>query len=561
MLCGFSLRRNRSTFSNAASIARPRWPATKGATCGVMTMFGRSWNGRWNGRPSFVSGYVHHVSRAARNLGRALRCSNSSSSTISLPRATFTRIASSLMRARKPRSTRPWVARVSGSARKTASASGRYRGRSSIVPTASGTSFGGGARATPTTCMSKALQRRAISDPIPPKPRMRAVEPASPLFSTVWLKIPRRISSVRATTSFAAARRSAIACSATEMLYAPALLHTMADGGNRSNRKWSTPATSDWIIRTFRAFSRKSSGNSRGTAVDTKPSAVAPACSRFSGGKSSRITGSNAPVFFLARAARRSASIGTMNRTRAMWATHRAGGLGPFDGAPRSAFRVAARVAFDAAFLEHEGLAALRALRIQAFPQQLRGVAALLLHLDVRLDGAAELVVRLHRRLDAGLLHADVPLDRLRDRVRDRVDALPMVDRDPRAPDALELVDDLVDRDAGPQAERDEARDAFRERRGVAAAAANLREHLEQAFLVLVDGHVQRAVSGQDLLRSAGDDVRTGAWPDDCRLGRHRNMDLFRLLGLRDADVEDLVLARAVAVHGGAFAMEGGRAP
>jgi len=31
-----------------------------------MTMFGRSWNGRWNGRPSFVSGYVHHVSRAAK---------------------------------------------------------------------------------------------------------------------------------------------------------------------------------------------------------------------------------------------------------------------------------------------------------------------------------------------------------------------------------------------------------------------------------------------------------------------------------------------------------------
>src|SRR3989449_303821 len=467
MLCGFSLRRNRSTFSNAASIARPRWPATKGATCGVMTMFGRSWNGRWNGRPSFVSGYVHHVSRAARNLGRALRCSNRSSSTISLPRATFTRIASSFMRARKTRSTRPWVAPVSGSA-----------------------------------------------------------------------------------------RRTAIACSATEMLYAPALLHTIADGGNRSNGKWSTPATSDWIIRTFRAFSRKSSGNSRGNPMDTTTSAVAHASSRFSGGKSSRITGSNAPVFFLATAARRSASIGTMNRTRAMGPPTAPGGLALSTAPPRSALRIAARVALDAAFLEHEGFAALRALRIQAFPQQLRGVAALLLHLDVRLDGAAQLVVRLDRRLDSGLLHADVPLDRLRDRVRDRVDAFPMVDRDPRAPDALELVDDLVDRDAGPKAERHETRDAFRERRGVAAAAANLREHLEKALLVLVDGHVQRAVSGQDLLRSAGDDVRTGARPDDCRLGRHRNMDLFRLLGLRDADVEDLVLARAVAVHGDAFAVE-----
>src|SRR2546425_2979979 len=404
--------------------------------------------------------------------------------------------------------------------------------------------------------MSNALQRRAISDPIPPKPRTRAVVPASPLFSTVCLNIPRRISSVRATISFAAARRSAIACSATETLYAPALLHTIADGGNRSNGKWSTPATSDWIIRTFRAFSRKSGGNSRGNPMDTTTSAVGHASSRFSGGRSSRKTGSNAPAAFLATAARRSASIGTMNKTRAIVPPDAAAGLGPFDGAPRSAFRVAAAVALDASFLEHEGLAALRALRIQAFPQQLRGVAGFLLHLDVRLDRPAELVVRLDGRLDAGLLHADVPLDRLRDRVGDRIHALPMVNRDPRAPDALELVDDLVDRDAGPKAERDKARDAFRERRGVAAAAADLREHLEKALLVLVDGHVQRAVSGQDLLRSAGDDVRTGARPDDCRLGRHRNMDLFRLLGLRDADVEDLVLARAVAVHGDAFAVE-----
>src|SRR3989441_3760202 len=262
--------------------------------------------------------------------------------------------------------------------------------------------------------------------------------------------------------SFAAARRSAIACSATEMLYAPALLHTIADGGNRSNGKWSTPATSDWIIRTFRAFSRKSSGNSRGNPMDTKTSAVAHASSRFSGGKSSRITGSNAPVFFLARAARRSASIGTMNRTRAMRPPTAPGDLALSTAPPRSAFRVTARVALDAAFLEHEGLAALRALRIQAFPQQLRCIAALLLHLDVRLDGAAELVVRLDGRLDAGLLHADVPLDRLGDRVGDRIHALPVVDRDPRAPDALELVDDLVDRDAGPQAERDEARDPSR---------------------------------------------------------------------------------------------------
>src|SRR5881397_4116786 len=131
--------------------------------------------------------------------------------------------------------------------------------------------------------------------------------------------------------------------------------------------------------------------------MDTTTSAVAHASSRFSGGRFSRITGSNAPAAALATAARRSASIGTMNRTRAIVPPDAAAGLGPFD-APRSAFRVAARVALHAAFLEHEGLAALRALRIQAFPKQLRGVAGLLLHLDVRLDGPAEFVERLHGR-------------------------------------------------------------------------------------------------------------------------------------------------------------------
>src|SRR5256886_6263362 len=195
--------------------------------------------------------------------------------------------------------------------------------------------------------------------------------------------------------------------------------------------------------------------------MDTTTSTVDHASSRFSGGRSSRFTGSNAPAAFFATAARRYASIGTMNRTRAMGPPTAPRDLALSTAPARSAFRVAARVALDAAFLKHEGFAALRALRIQAFPQQLRGVAALLLHLDVRLDGAAELVVRLDRRLDSGLLHADVPLDRLRNRVRDRVDALPMVDRDPRAPDALELVDDFVDRDARTQAQRHETRDAF----------------------------------------------------------------------------------------------------
>src|SRR3989449_3194819 len=290
--------------------------------------------------------------------------------------------------------------------------------------------------------------------------------------------------------------------------------------------------------------------------MQTTMSAVAHASARFSGGRSSRSTGSNAPAAFLATAARRSASIGTMNKTRAIVPPDAAAGLGPFDGAPRSAFRVAARVALDAAFLEHEGLAALRTLRVQAFPQQLRGVAGLLLHLDVRLDGAAELVVRLDGRLDSGLLHADVPLDRLGDRVRDRIDALPMVDRDPRAADALELVDDLIDRDAGPQAERDEARDALRQRRGVAAASADLREHLEEAFLVLVDRDVQGAVPGENLLRPTGDHVGTGSRPDDRGPWGHFDVNLFELLRLRDADVEDLVLARAVAVDRDAFAVE-----
>src|SRR5437867_8199559 len=197
--------------------------------------------------------------------------------------------------------------------------------------------------------------------------------------------------------------------------------------------------------------------------METTTSAVAHASSRSSAGRSPRITGSNAPEAIRPTTLRRSASIGAVKRTRGIGVPDAAAGLGPFD-ATRSAFRVAARVAFDAAFLEYEGLATLGALRVQALPEQLRGVAGLLLHLDVSLDGAAELVVRLDGRLNAGLLHPDVPFDRLRDRVGDRVHALPVVDRDPRAPDALELVDDLVDRDPGPKAERCKARDAFRER-------------------------------------------------------------------------------------------------
>src|SRR3989449_2307796 len=105
------------------------------------------------------------------------------------------------------------------------------------------------------------------------------------------------------------------------MLYAPALLHTIADGGNRSNGKWSTPATSDWIIRTFRAFSRKSSGNSRGNPIDTTTSAVDHAASRFSRGRSSRFTGSHSPVAFFATAALVRVFVRTNHRARYMRAT------------------------------------------------------------------------------------------------------------------------------------------------------------------------------------------------------------------------------------------------
>src|SRR5206468_3341682 len=162
---------------------------------------------------------------------------------------------------------------------------------------------------------------------------------------------------------------------------------------------------------------------------------------------------------------RRSASIGAVKRTRGIGVPDAAAGLGPFD-ATRSAFRVAARVALDAPFLEHEGLATLWALRVQAFPEQLGGIAGFLLHLDVRLDRPAELVVRLHGRLNAGLLHPDVPLDRLRDC------------------------------------------------------------------------------------------VGTGARPDQGGLGWHLDANRFGLVRFCDADVEDLVLARAVAVHRDAFAVE-----
>src|SRR5205823_12205813 len=241
--------------------------------------------------------------------------------------------------------------------------------------------------------------------------------------------------------------------------------------------------------RRLRALSRRSTGSSRGNPVVTRTSADAQASSPRSGGRSSRMTGSKAPGAFRTTTSRRSGSIGTANRTRAIGHPRAPRDLS-LSTSGGSALRVPAGVALHAALFEDEGLAALRAFGIQAFLQELRGVARLLLQLDVRFDSPTEFVERLDWRLHARLLHPDVPLDRLRDRVGDRVHALGVVDRDPRTANSFELVDDLVEREARAQAEGDEPCDAFREGGRVTASAADLREDLEQAVLVLVDGHV-----------------------------------------------------------------------
>src|SRR2546430_2747439 len=257
----------------------------------------------------------------------------------------------------------------------------------------------------------------------------------------------------------------------------------------------STPARRVGTIRSRGDRDARSCGSSEPKPVQTRTSAEAHAASRSDGGRSARMMGWNPAAALEARTARRSASIGIEKRTRATAPRTAPAGLG-LSTSVGSALRVAAGVAFDAALFEDEGLATLRALRIQAFPEQLRGIAGFLLELDVRLDCAVRLVVRLDGRLHAGLLHPDVPLDRLRDRVGDRVDAFAVVDRDPRAADPFELVDDLVDGDAGPQAEGGEAGDSLREGCGIPAAAADLGEDLEEALLVLVDRHVEGAVPG-----------------------------------------------------------------
>src|SRR3990170_5754678 len=173
-----------------------------------------------------------------------------------------------------------------------------------------------------------------------------------------------------------------------------------------------------------------------------------------------------------------------------------------------SALRVPAIPALRAALFEDEGAPALRALRVEPAFHEVRRLLRLLL--DFVVDGnAADLrVERVDRRDRSRPLHSDVPLDRLRNRVRDREDPLPVVQCEARAADPLELVDDLVHGHAGPEAQGHEPRDPLREARGVPAAPPDLREQLEEPLAVLVHGDVQRAVAREDLLRAARDDVR-----------------------------------------------------
>src|SRR3972149_1403535 len=94
-----------------------------------------------------------------------------------------------------------------------------------------------------------------------------------------------------------------------------------------------------------------------------------------------------------------------------------------------SALRVPAVPALRAPLLEDQGAPALRALRVQPALPDLRA----------HVTGPELGVERVDWRDDARFLGPDVPLDRLRDRVRDREDPLPAIQGEPRAPDPLEL--------------------------------------------------------------------------------------------------------------------------
>src|SRR3990170_3781266 len=100
-----------------------------------------------------------------------------------------------------------------------------------------------------------------------------------------------------------------------------------------------------------------------------------------------------------------------------------------------SALRVPAVPALRAPLLEDQGAPA---LRVQPALHDLRGLG-LLLELLVHVNGPELGVERVDWRDDARFLGPDVPLDRLRDRVRDREDPLPVIKGEPRAPDPLEL--------------------------------------------------------------------------------------------------------------------------
>src|SRR4030067_1652924 len=99
-----------------------------------------------------------------------------------------------------------------------------------------------------------------------------------------------------------------------------------------------------------------------------------------------------------------------------------------------SALRVPAVPPLPAPPLEDQGAPALPALRVQPALHDLRGLG-LLLELLVHVNGPELGVERVDWRDDARFLGPDVPLDRLRDRVRDREDPLPVIKREATAPD------------------------------------------------------------------------------------------------------------------------------
>src|SRR5581483_10303766 len=264
------------------------------------------------------------------------------------------------------------------------------------------------------------------------------------------------------------------------------------------------------------------------------------------------------------------------------------GGASPRKAISVSALAVPAAQALDASLLQRQHVVALGALGVVAPGHDERRADLVVAHevllglgvaLDARrgrgglLEGGRHAV---EARLDALVQVAgDLAPEGLREAVGHRVDLLAVVVGDLGRADAVELLDDLLGRDAAAQAKAREARDGLGEGGRVAAAAADLREDLEEAVLVLVDGHVERAVAGLDLLRGARDDVGARAGLEDHGARGRGALDLLARGGalgglgravqrglpgglalqlLRLAQVEHLVLPAAVAVDGDALA-------